>query len=257
MEYNSLDDLPISIRRNLGSPAPTHYSVVTNTPSPNPHNRQVMSPNLTTSHDTTTPSASTTPPALAAAAEEQQQQASVVTVQQMTRVSLPADTLRAFQTSIGEDLSFAADIQAAVTELSSRVQYRAEILASAVGSIGGSVADMQAGCQQLAVALEQLQDRVNRQQTPSVEQILSDLQRQGNIIQALVESRDQTRHELDQLKADLQRYFENTNQEVVSVSSWTFLCRERQNYWLQWKPVRTVCRAGKVNTQHGAEHDRT
>ena len=217
MEYNSLDDLPISIRRNLGSPAPTHYSVVTNTPSPNPHNRQVMSPNLTTSHDTTTPSASTTPPALAAAAEEQQQQAGVVTVQQMTRISLPADTLRAFQTSIGEDLSFAADIQAAVTELSSRVQYRTEILAGAVGSIGGSVADMQAGCQQLAIALEQLQDKVNRQQVPSVEQILSDLQRQGNIIQSLVESRDQTRHELDQLKTDLQKYLDNKNQEVVAV----------------------------------------
>ena len=104
-----------------------------------------------------------------------------------------------------------------MTGLSSRVQYRTEILAGGVGWIGGSVADMQAGCQQLAVTLEQLQDRVNRQQAPSVEQILSDLQRQGNIIQSLVESRDQTRHELDQLKADVQRYLENKNQEVVSI----------------------------------------
>ena len=52
MQYNNLDDLPYSIRRRLGapsSPSPSHYSLVSNTPSTgphNPHNRQVMSLNF-------------------------------------------------------------------------------------------------------------------------------------------------------------------------------------------------------------------
>ena len=92
-------------------------------------------------------------------------------MQKMKRITVPIETLRAFQTSIGEDLFFAADIQAAVTELSACVQYRTETLAGAIGSIGGSVADMQTGCQQLAATLEQLQERVTRQQASSMEQI--------------------------------------------------------------------------------------
>ena len=86
-----LNDLPSQFhRRNLGSPAPTHYSIVmaNSTPSPR-HHQQVMSPNpLETTHDT-------------------------VNNNNICTISIPAETLRAFA-SIGEDLSFAADIQAAM-----------------------------------------------------------------------------------------------------------------------------------------------
>ena len=44
-EYNALDDVPHSVRRNLQSiqsPVPSHYSRVSNSPSPG--QQQVMSP---------------------------------------------------------------------------------------------------------------------------------------------------------------------------------------------------------------------
>ena len=44
--YNSLDDLPLQFRRNVGSPTPTHYSRVSNMSSPGPltpHNLQHLS----------------------------------------------------------------------------------------------------------------------------------------------------------------------------------------------------------------------
>ena len=139
--YNCLDDLPSQLHvRTPGSPAPTHYSIVTANSTPSPrHHQQVMSPNpLETTHDTASTTTASAPVTLQAAAE-QQQLGGQVTLQQMTRISIPAETLRAFGTSIGEDLSFAADIQAAVTELSSRIQYRTEeVLAGAVGSYWGS-----------------------------------------------------------------------------------------------------------------------
>ena len=41
MEYSHLDDVPFQVRRRmLQSPAPSHYSIVTNSPSPLPHNQQ-------------------------------------------------------------------------------------------------------------------------------------------------------------------------------------------------------------------------
>ena len=40
-DYNHLDDLPMQIMRNLSSPVPSHFSLVTATPSPNlVHNQE-------------------------------------------------------------------------------------------------------------------------------------------------------------------------------------------------------------------------
>ena len=38
-KYDPLDDLPMQFRRHPASPTPTHYSVVTNNPSPEPNSR--------------------------------------------------------------------------------------------------------------------------------------------------------------------------------------------------------------------------
>ena len=71
---------------------------------------------------------------------------------QKPQVELPADVLRSFTTSISDDLSFAADIQAALIELASRIQYRTEVLGSALGEVGQSVRGLQDGFSHLAVS---------------------------------------------------------------------------------------------------------
>ena len=38
-KYDPLDDLPMQFRRHPASPTPSHFSVVTNTPSPEPNSR--------------------------------------------------------------------------------------------------------------------------------------------------------------------------------------------------------------------------
>ena len=203
MQYDHLDDVPMQFRRSSpSSPAPSHYSIVTaSTPSPVQRNlQQVMSPNpLESPHDTV----ATTATATMQAAAEMQQLGGCVTFQQLTRVSLPAETLQAFGTSIGEDLSFAADIQAAVTELSSRIQYRTEVLAEAVGNIGGSMGELQGGCQTLNTTLEQLRDIVVRQQAT---------------VQSLVEYRESDRRDvhtqIEQVKEDLRRYLEDRDERA-------------------------------------------
>ena len=44
-DYNPLDDLPVQIRRSIASPVPSHFSIVTGSPSPKlVHDQQVMSP---------------------------------------------------------------------------------------------------------------------------------------------------------------------------------------------------------------------
>ena len=150
MEYSHLDDVPFQVRRRmLQSPAPSHYSIVTNSPSPLPHNQQVMSPNPLATPDT--PQHPTT-----AAAAEHQQGGSFVTMRSMTQVELPADVLRSFTTSISDDLSFAADIQAALIELASRIQYRTEVLGSALGEVGQSVRGLQDGYSHLVGGLEKI-----------------------------------------------------------------------------------------------------
>ena len=208
--YNPLDDLPSQFHvRTPGSPAPTHYSIVTANSTPSPrHHQQVMSPNpLETTHDTASTTTASAPVTLQAAAE-QQQLGGQVTLQQMTHISIPAETLRAFGTSIGEDLSFAADIQAAVTELSSRIQYRTEVLAGAVGAIGGSVGELQAGCQVLTATLDQLRDTVVRQQAA---------------VQSLVEGRESDRRDartqIEASKHDLRRYLEERGTEEQQVKN--------------------------------------
>ena len=127
-----------------------------------------------------------------------------MTMRSMTQVELPADVLRSFTTNIADDLSFAADVQAALIELASRMQYRTEVLGSALGEVGRSVHGLQDGYSQLAGGLEQIH---------------SDLQHQRSIIQALVEAKDANSNELDQLKTNLQHYLEERKQEMTAVKA--------------------------------------
>ena len=97
-----------------------------------------------------------------------------MTMRSMTQVELPADVLRSFTSSrVSDDLFFAADIQAALIELASRMQYRTEVLGSALGGVGQSVRGLQDGYSHLVVGLGKIH---------------SDLQQQKNIIQSLVEA---------------------------------------------------------------------
>ena len=198
--YDSLDDVPLQLRRFHGSPTPTHYSMITNTPSPNLHH-QVMSPNplMSTPGTASSPATATTP---TAAAEHQQLGGGWVTMRTMSQVQLPGELLRSFATSISDDISFAADIQAALVELASRIQFRTETLGTALGEVGTVVQSLQSGYSQVARGLEQVH---------------TDLQRQQEIVASLVEARDANRFELDQLKADLQQYLERRDQENLEV----------------------------------------
>ena len=127
-----------------------------------------------------------------------------MTMRSMTQVELPADVLRSFTTSISDDLSFAADIQAALIELASRIQYRTEVLGSALGEVGQSVRGLQDGYSHLVGGSEKIH---------------SDLQQQKHIIQSLVEAKNVNRNELDQLRTNLQHYLEERKQEMSAVKA--------------------------------------
>ena len=103
MQSSALDDVPHLVRARL-SPTPNHYSIATNTQSPSPHDRKVMSPNLlgTTSHNSNSRSR--------ASARRQ-----LCDHEGHDPGRVAADFLRSFTTSISDDLSFAADIQAALS----------------------------------------------------------------------------------------------------------------------------------------------
>ena len=67
----------------------------------------------------------------------------LITWRQLTQVQIPAEALDTFRQSISQDLSFVADINAAIVELSSQIQFRTEVLADAMGSAGQAVGNMQ------------------------------------------------------------------------------------------------------------------
>ena len=196
--YDPLDDVPIQFRR---SPAPSHYSLVPTTPSTNPqaHNLQeVMSP----SAPSTTPHQQAAAAALASA---ELQQSPVVTFRQMTQIQMPADALRSFATSISDDISFAADIQAAMIELSSRVQYRTEVLATALENVGQTVNGVQEGYGNMVRGMEKLH---------------ADLQRQQEVIQGLVDAKArgdmEVRATMEQMRNKLKQSLEMQVQDHAS-----------------------------------------
>ena len=151
---------------------------------------------------------STTPhqqAAAAALASAELQQSPVVTFRQMTQIQMPADALRSFATSISDDISFAADIQAAMIELSSRVQYRTEVLATALENVGQTVNGVQEGYGNMVRGMEKLH---------------ADLQRQQEVIQGLVDAKArgdmEVRATMEQMRNEVKQSLEMQVQDHAS-----------------------------------------
>ena len=121
--YSPLDDVPFSVRMNLTqSPAPTHYSMVSATPSPETRaviNQQVMSP--TTTGPVNHP--------------ENAGLMSATLQQQRLHLQIPSEVLREFQQSAAFDSSVLSDLRAAFQELHDRVNHRTSILGQATTAL--------------------------------------------------------------------------------------------------------------------------
>ena len=124
MEYSHLDDVPHSVRLRLNqqSPAPSHYSLITATPSPESRamiNQQVMSPS--TSGPVTNP--------------DNVGLMSATLQQQRLHLQIPSEILREFQQSAAFDSSVLSDLRAAFQELHDRVNHRTSILGQATTAL--------------------------------------------------------------------------------------------------------------------------
>ena len=123
--YNPLDDLPISIRDNL-SPAPSHFSHITDTP----HNQQVMSPTGVTPH---TPSPQQ---------QHQQQQAPAeapaIVFRSMAQLQVPGEIMSSLQKLASVNLEGLQDLdnlRHGVNMLASELTGRTEKLSAALAAV--------------------------------------------------------------------------------------------------------------------------
>ena len=125
MPYDSLDDVPHSIRAALMpsnqtlSPCPSHYSRVSATPSPQPHepayDQQVMSSQAVTASSSGLITASLQ--------------------QQRMHLEIPSDVLLEFQQNAAFDTAILSDLRAAFQELHDRVQHRTSVLGAAATAL--------------------------------------------------------------------------------------------------------------------------
>ena len=120
-KYDPLDDLPVQFRRHSASPTPSHFSIITNTPSPeaNTRNQQVMSPSPQAAlRMPTTPQASTQQMTAEAAATATQalqmhveSDAGTMTLRSLTSFTLQPEHLQELQESILLDQSALQDVR--------------------------------------------------------------------------------------------------------------------------------------------------
>ena len=142
-EYNCLDDVPISVRRSIqqGSPNPSHYSLVSNSPVP----EQVMSPNAHTTQAAASPQPGSINPGM-----------DHILFRSMQQIAVPAHLVQQLRENITFDLGAVEDIRAAIIEINDRVASRTALLGEAVQSLDSGMTMLQAGCQTMERHLSQV-----------------------------------------------------------------------------------------------------
>ena len=168
-KYDPLDDLPMQFRRHPASPTPSHFSVVTNTPSPEPNsrNQQVMSPSPQAELRMPTTSQASTQQMTAEAAATATQalqmhvesEAGSMTLRSLTSFTLQPEHLQELQESILLDQGASQDVRSAIVELSARIQHR-----TMIQGVGATTQGLQEGCIALETHVAQLASAVQEQQ---------------------------------------------------------------------------------------------
>ena len=210
-KYDPLDDLPVQFRRHSASPTPSHFSIITNTPSPeaNTRNQQVMSPSPQAAlRMQTTPQASTQQMTAEAAATATQalqmhveSDAGTMTLRSLTSFTLQPEHLQELQESILLDQSALQEVRSAIVELSARIQHRTSVLGSMIQGVGVTTQGLQEGCIALETHVAQLASAVQEQQ-----RFMEQLREQS------ADSSETARVQLDQLRQEVTATLEQQGQ---------------------------------------------
>ena len=210
-KYDPLDDLPVQFRRHSASPTLSHFSIITNTPSPeaNTRNQQVMSPSPQAAlRMQTTPQASTQQMTAEAAATATQalqmhveSDAGTMTLRSLTSFTLQPEHLQELQESILLDQSALQDVRSAIVELSARIQHRTSVLGSMIQGVGVTTQGLQEGCIALETHVAQLASAVQEQQ-----RFMEQLREQS------ADSSETARVQLDQLRQEVTATLEQQGQ---------------------------------------------
>ena len=183
--YSPLDDVPFQVRRAIqaqASPTPTHFSMVTNSPSPESSsraviNQQVMSPN-------------TQPASITATASVMQQR--------VLQLQIPPGMLQELQQSAALDAALVSDMRAAFQELHDRMYHRTGLLGTAANAL-------QDGYNAVVQEIQRLQNVVD-----------SDT----GALETLVSTNSPLRRELDELHSTLQSTVRETSQMRMGQLQW-------------------------------------
>ena len=165
-KYDPLDDLPMQFRRHPASPTPCHFSVVTNTPSPEPNsrNQQVMSPSPQAELRTPTTSQASTQQMTAEAAATATQALQMHVESEAGSMTLRSLTSFTLQPEHLQELRALQDVRSAIVELSARIQHRTSVLGSMIQGVGATTQGLQEGCIALETHVAQLASAVQEQQ---------------------------------------------------------------------------------------------
>ena len=188
--YDPLDDLPWSIKQSRlqtihGSPHPSHFSIVSNTPESS-HQQQVMSPNATPTHpDPATPTIT----APASQQQQSQQQAdSQIWIRSLSQVAIPDVILSRLQALASINLEGLQDMETmrtATQTLAQEISSRTENLASAIQAL----AQLSVGVRDGAIELDRRTSRIADAQ-PEEQRSLQDLQRRLQTFGAAAEEQN-------------------------------------------------------------------
>ena len=167
-DYNPLDDLPVQIRRSIASPVPSHFSIVTGSPSPKlVHDQQVMSPRAPLGQTSANTQQHRQQTAATESAANIAADGSVV-FRSLSQVVLPADMVSRLQALQNLELGQLADldhIRQGMQALADELVRRSELLGQCVQRAANGTLEDRENIQSLHQALQALQQSDAHHQT--------------------------------------------------------------------------------------------
>ena len=119
-----------------------------------------------------------------------------MTLRSLTQVALPMESIRELEAAIHLDQDILGDVQAAVVELSSRIQHRTSLLRAMLQDVSSSTQTLQEGCKILEARVEQMAGALHDQQI-FMEQLREQSAEQSRVIRQRLEEQHSINGTLD------------------------------------------------------------
>ena len=221
-DYNPLDDLPVQIRRGIASPVPSHFSIVTGSPSPTlVHNQQVMSPRAPLGQTSANTQQHRQQTAATESAGNIAADGSVV-FRSLSQVVLPADMVSRLQALQNLELGQLADldhIRQGMQALADELVRRSELLGQCVQRAANGTLEDRENIQSLHQALQALQQSDAHHQTriaslssehertnsagEQKQLLVSMLEKQATALEQVTAKQSSSEEKIEQLKQSL------------------------------------------------------